>query len=452
MKFVVWKLEQFVTVSIPSPLVAYCPVVDQGSSVVSLVSYINRCMFPLGKAKEFYSLLRLARNPICWESGVQEGFCSLPTNTTLPYSTPNNHCVTPSCGTGLVSSPNCRCALPYTGLFFFKAPSFSSLGNPTIYMSLQDSLMTFLQKASLPVDSLSIKNPSRNSDDYLVINLDGFPSGGEPWFNRTGILGIGFALSNPTFMPSKVFNTYIFIAESYANFLSGNVFLYECMLFVGKNKLKALHNRANPLVYKGSLPNGKLIAVQRAEKRSSQGGLEFKTEIELLSRVHHKNVVGLIGFCLNQGEQMLVYEYIMNGTLKDSLAGRSDVRLDWMRRIKVALGAARVKDTINKNKELYGLHEVIDPAIGLSNQLKGLERFVDMALRCVEDTGNKRMSEVVKELESIMELVGLNPCVESSSSTSTSYEGVSKDYNYPHSNDSDFSYSKISLPPILHTI
>lgn len=54
-----------------------------------------------------------------------------------------------------------------------------------------------------------------------------------------------------------------------------------------------------------------------------QGGLEFKTEIELLSRVHHKNLVSLVGFCFDQGEQMLVYEYIMNGSLKDSLSGIS---------------------------------------------------------------------------------------------------------------------------------
>lgn len=54
-----------------------------------------------------------------------------------------------------------------------------------------------------------------------------------------------------------------------------------------------------------------------------QGGLEFKTEIELLSRVHHKNLVGLVGFCFEQGEQMLVYEFIPNGTLRESLSGNS---------------------------------------------------------------------------------------------------------------------------------
>lgn len=67
--------------------------------------------------------------------------------------------------------------------------------------------------------------------------------------------------------------------------------------------------------------NGQLVAIKRAQQGSTQGSLEFKTEIELLSRVHHKNVVGLVGFCFDKGEQMLVYEYITNGTLKDSLTG-----------------------------------------------------------------------------------------------------------------------------------
>lgn len=74
-------------------------------------------------------------------------------------------------------------------------------------------------------------------------------------------------------------------------------------------------------MYRGTLANGQLVAIKRAHQGSTQGGLEFKTEIELLSRVHHKNVVSLVGFCFDKGEQMLVYEYITNGTLKDSLTG-----------------------------------------------------------------------------------------------------------------------------------
>lgn len=70
------------------------------------------------------------------------------------------------------------------------------------------------------------------------------------------------------------------------------------------------------------LPSGQIVAIKRAQQGSMQGGLEFKTEIELLSRVHHKNLVGLVGFCFEQGEQMLVYEFMPNGTLRESLSGK----------------------------------------------------------------------------------------------------------------------------------
>jgi serine/threonine protein kinase len=69
------------------------------------------------------------------------------------------------------------------------------------------------------------------------------------------------------------------------------------------------------------LPDKQLVAIKRSKEGSMQGGLEFKTEIELLSRVHHKNLVGLVGFCFEKGERMLVYEYIGNGTLRACLSG-----------------------------------------------------------------------------------------------------------------------------------
>nr|XP_023895136.1 probable leucine-rich repeat receptor-like protein kinase At5g49770 [Quercus suber] len=282
-------------------------------------------------------------------------------------------------------------------------------------------------------------------------------------------------------------------------------------------------------VYRGSLPTGQLIAIKKAKKESKQGKLEFKTEIELLSRVHHKNLVSLLGFCFKKGEQILVYEYVLNGSLKDSLSGKSGIRLDWIRRLNVALGAARglaylhefanppiihrdiksnnilldeslnakvsdfgiskpmadsesshvitqvkgtmgymdpeyymthrlteksdvysfgvlmlelitarkpiehgkyivreVQEKMDKTKDLYNLHEFLDPAIGLGTTLKGLEKFVDLAMRCVEEAGSDRpmMAEVVKEIENIMELAGLNLNA-NSTSTSASYEEIS---------------------------
>lgn len=70
------------------------------------------------------------------------------------------------------------------------------------------------------------------------------------------------------------------------------------------------------------MSSGQVVAIKRAQEGSMQGSNEFKNEIELLSRVHHKNLVGLVGFCFEHGEQMLVYEYMANGTLRESLSGK----------------------------------------------------------------------------------------------------------------------------------
>ncbi|GAB2227159.1 hypothetical protein Droror1_Dr00008971 [Drosera rotundifolia] len=80
-------------------------------------------------------------------------------------------------------------------------------------------------------------------------------------------------------------------------------------------------------VYKGVLADGEVVAIKRAQAGSLQGTVEFKTEIELLSRVHHKNLVNLVGFCSDLGEQMLVYEFLPNGTLMDSLSEIMEKRI-----------------------------------------------------------------------------------------------------------------------------
>ena len=76
------------------------------------------------------------------------------------------------------------------------------------------------------------------------------------------------------------------------------------------------------------LPGGQLVAVKRSQQVSLQGSLEFRTEIELLSRVHHKNVVTLVGFCVDQGEQTLVYEYVPNESLDKILFSPSSAHCE----------------------------------------------------------------------------------------------------------------------------
>ncbi|KAH7284576.1 hypothetical protein KP509_34G060700 [Ceratopteris richardii] len=94
-------------------------------------------------------------------------------------------------------------------------------------------------------------------------------------------------------------------------------------------------------VYKGTMPDGRIVAIKRAEEESLQGGKEFLTELEALSRLHHRNLVSLIGFCDDEGEQMLIYEFMENGTLRDHLNATSKSPLGFARRIQIALGSAK---------------------------------------------------------------------------------------------------------------
>ncbi|XP_057821775.1 probable LRR receptor-like serine/threonine-protein kinase At1g06840 [Cryptomeria japonica] len=94
-------------------------------------------------------------------------------------------------------------------------------------------------------------------------------------------------------------------------------------------------------VYKGIFADGTIVAIKRAQEGSLQGEKEFSTEIELLSRVHHLNLVSLVGYCDDEGEQMLVYEYMANGTLREHLSASSKKPLNFVQRLRIALGAAR---------------------------------------------------------------------------------------------------------------
>ncbi|KAK6163876.1 hypothetical protein DH2020_000740 [Rehmannia glutinosa] len=94
-------------------------------------------------------------------------------------------------------------------------------------------------------------------------------------------------------------------------------------------------------VYRGILADGTVVAIKRAQEGSLQGEKEFLTEIQLLSRIHHINLVSLIGYCDEESEQMLIYEFMSNGALRDHLSGKSKAPLNFAMRVRTALGAAR---------------------------------------------------------------------------------------------------------------
>ncbi|KAH6559033.1 hypothetical protein KP509_1Z031300 [Ceratopteris richardii] len=87
--------------------------------------------------------------------------------------------------------------------------------------------------------------------------------------------------------------------------------------------------------------DGKYVAIKRAGDLTYQGMKEFQNEITLLSRLHHRHLVRLEGFCDHREEQILIYEYMTNGNLHFQLFGENAENLNWYRRLEIAAAAAK---------------------------------------------------------------------------------------------------------------
>ncbi|KAJ4759958.1 Non-specific serine/threonine protein kinase [Rhynchospora pubera] len=97
------------------------------------------------------------------------------------------------------------------------------------------------------------------------------------------------------------------------------------------------------IVYKGVMPNGEHVAVKRlpAMSRGSSHDHGFNAEIQTLGRIRHRHIVRLLGFCSNHETNLLVYEYMPNGSLGELLHGKKGGHLLWDTRYKIAVEAAK---------------------------------------------------------------------------------------------------------------
>ncbi|EOA19365.1 hypothetical protein CARUB_v10000412mg [Capsella rubella] len=110
-------------------------------------------------------------------------------------------------------------------------------------------------------------------------------------------------------------------------------------------------------VYKGTLLNGQEIAVKRLTKGSGQGDMEFKNEVSLLTRLQHRNLVKLLGFCNEGDEEILVYEFVPNASLDHFIFDQEKRSLlTWEMRFRIIEGIARGLVYLHEDSQLKIIH------------------------------------------------------------------------------------------------
>ncbi|KAG8086153.1 hypothetical protein GUJ93_ZPchr0010g8644 [Zizania palustris] len=123
-------------------------------------------------------------------------------------------------------------------------------------------------------------------------------------------------------------------------------------------------------VYDGFLEDGTQVAVKLRSESSNQGAKEFLAEAQILTRIHHKNLVSLIGYCKDGEHMALVYEYMSQGTLQDHIiSGQSNNGrcLTWRERLRIALESAQGLEYLHKGCNPPLIHRDVKTANILLN-------------------------------------------------------------------------------------
>ncbi|KAF2319119.1 hypothetical protein GH714_013446 [Hevea brasiliensis] len=150
------------------------------------------------------------------------------------------------------------------------------------------------------------------------------------------------------------------------------------------------------VVYRGKLVDGREVAIKRGEtgqrtKKFQEKESAFESELAFLSRLHHKHLVRLVGYCEDGDERLLVYDYMKNGALYDHLHDKNNIQKKSMPRIMAG-----------------ELVKVLDPRVGPPqlNEAEAVELVAYTALHCVNLEGKDRptMTDIVANLERALSL------------------------------------------------
>jgi serine/threonine protein kinase len=139
-----------------------------------------------------------------------------------------------------------------------------------------------------------------------------------------------------------------------------------------------------------------MLAVKRLNPSSSHSDKQFKSEMEILGRVRHRNLVPLLGYCVAGSEKLLIYKHMVNGSLKDWLhevlpEGRN---LDWPTRVKISIGIARGLSWLHHNCNPRIIHRNISSSVILLDD-DYEPRITDFGLARLMNPGDTHISTFV---------------------------------------------------------
>ncbi|KAF8398759.1 hypothetical protein HHK36_014617 [Tetracentron sinense] len=155
----------------------------------------------------------------------------------------------------------------------------------------------------------------------------------------------------------------------------------------------------------GLLKNEKLVAVKKLTiGQSSKAKADFESEVKLISNVHHRNLIRLLGCCSKGPELLLVYEYMAKSSLDKFLFGDKRGTLNWKQRLDIIIGTARGLAYLHEEFHAWKLYEddmlmeLVDESLD-PNEYKSedVKKVIEIALLCTQSSVASRptMSEAV---------------------------------------------------------
>ncbi|KAJ8769646.1 hypothetical protein K2173_005249 [Erythroxylum novogranatense] len=223
--------------------------------------------------------------------------------------------------------------------------------------SLNSSATTFL-KVILPSPSKSLPSPIVTKEDSSLVKILAITLG--------TIAFLCFALLVYSFlMYYKGVHSYRKLSgtgnSEKAEDFAQRAFSYSELQKATNDFKEELGMGSYGAVYKGTLPgSNKTIAVKRLEKVVEEAEREFRAEMTAIGRTHHRNLVRLLGFCVEGSKKLLVYEYMSNGSLAEVL-GEAEKRPAWKERVRIAMEVARGILYLHEECEIRIIHCNLKP-------------------------------------------------------------------------------------------